>query len=206
MEIKNIKNIKNKITFDINGIKKIIDLSNKKYPYKFIIGVNGSGKTTLLRELSNNLKNIKYYRISDIINYIYKDINSIAVVLNDCIPNLNKTPKNINLFIKKINEYFNDKTIESFEPLKIKIKSSKKLINFLELSDGEINLFLIWCYAIFSNYKIICFDDIECSLHITWQLNLIDSLIECTDKKYIIATHSPSIIDYNNDFNNFLEL
>lgn len=75
--------------------------------------------------------------------------------------------------------------------------SNKKKIAWFDLSKGEKTLLcLLLNTYIYRDYGILyLLDEPEQSLHIDWQEMLLESLIELAPKcKFIIATHSPSVI------------
>jgi len=88
----------------------------------------------------------------------------------------------------------------------------EKVIDALSLSSGERHLLTMFLYLIReikNDGSLILIDEPEMSLHINWQRRFIDDLLETLVKRYselegnplwtsphrfLIATHSPSII------------
>ena len=71
-----------------------------------------------------------------------------------------------------------------------------------KLSSGEKNLIIMLYEILFNahNYSIILVDEPEISLNINWHYNFIEILKEIKEFKkfqYIIATHSPQIVNDN---------
>ncbi|MDZ4500952.1 AAA family ATPase [Bacillus cereus] len=138
-------------------------------------------------------------------------LNSILAVNN----NNNLVMRLINLYdqhMKKVNlqlkpyEYLN-KCFYNFFKGKINLNLDNYTISlsqpFKDLSTGEKQLITILSYAALSlntkKYKpLIIIDEPELSLHISWQLNFLNSLLDLPNINVILATHSPYIA--NRDF------
>ncbi len=117
----------------------------------------------------------------------------------------NKT-NHIDLFLSILNNLFYDKKIliDYNHNFKI-VKNNKDIISLNELSSGEKNLFIIFFDCIFKiqNESLILIDEPEISLHVEWQIAFINNLFkiknskikELTNLTYLIATHSPQIIN-----------
>ena len=72
------------------------------------------------------------------------------------------------------------------------------LLNYL--SSGEKNDFIMFCELIFKAPRgsIVFIDEPEISLHISWQEEYIDRLLEIcrmNDLQAVVATHSPNIVN-----------
>ena len=90
--------------------------------------------------------------------------------------------------------------IIKFTPGGIRVISSGKEISIEYLSSGEKNDFVMFYRLIFNTYQngIVLIDEPEISLHIEWQEEYLDRLIEICKMnglQAIVATHSPSIIN-----------
>ncbi|MGM0789887.1 MAG: AAA family ATPase [Bacillota bacterium] len=97
-------------------------------------------------------------------------------------------------FKDKIQLYFYDYSIELS-------------LHFRHLSTGEKQLITLLSYAALSlgkkTYKpLIIIDEPELSLHISWQMKLLASLLELPDINILLATHSPYIA--NSDYENYI--
>ncbi len=114
-----------------------------------------------------------------------------------------KMYSNINNFIRIINSFFidSDKTIELDSLGKIIIKRpNKKSCPVTALSSGERQLLVIFAHAFFNKYnaseKVFIIDEPELSLHLRWQQIFIETIVEnCPKTQFIMATHSPDIVD-----------
>jgi len=103
-----------------------------------------------------------------------------------------------------INDYFNNKEMQinkkdgySFKLTKGLLK--EKPVPLENLSSGEQHILVLFFELIFNEDKkrIILIDEPELSLHVSWQINLVDILIHITnlnDDSMVLATHSPSIL------------
>lgn len=95
-----------------------------------------------------------------------------------------------------------------FTPNGIKIMSGNKEISISCLSSGEKNDFVMFYRLIFNITKnsIVLIDEPEISLHIEWQEEYLDRLIDICEMnglQAIVATHSPNIV--NGHFDLFVE-
>jgi predicted ATPase len=85
---------------------------------------------------------------------------------------------------------------------------SEKVIPWHLLSRGEKTLLYLF-FAVFlykSKVTVFLFDEPEISMHVKWQHNLIKDLAELApDNQFIIATHSPSLVQ-NGWLGNCLEI
>ncbi|KAA0760409.1 hypothetical protein DT250_24915 [Bacillus sp. AR2-1] len=99
---------------------------------------------------------------------------------------------------KSFNKFFKGKIALDLENYTIKLSKS-----FKDLSTGEKQLITILSYAALSlkteKYKpLIIIDEPELSLHISWQLNFLKTLLDLPSINVVLATHSPYIA--NSDF------
>ncbi|QSX29561.1 ATP-binding protein [Shewanella cyperi] len=81
-------------------------------------------------------------------------------------------------------------------------------LSFQDLSSGERQLFYILLRAANSRGKFTIFlmDEPEISLHLSWQEELINSILELNDNcQIIIVTHSPAII-MNGWLNSYMDI
>lgn len=103
----------------------------------------------------------------------------------------------INLFIKTVNEYFTNKSIEFHLTSGFALKQlpDNEPIDFNWLSSGEKQLLLLLINTITSadEATIFIIDEPEISLNIKWQRKLIKTLLDFSSEKniqFILATHS----------------
>ncbi|HEB2439599.1 hypothetical protein CN335_12545 [Bacillus thuringiensis] len=182
--------------------KKIAQLAEESP--KFSIN-QGSSKHK--KNQKRNFKNIEDY---------YKQYTE-HIILNNFLAtnNNNLVMRLINLYdqhMKKVNhqlkpyEYLN-KCFNNFFKGKITLDLDNYTIKlsqpFKNLSTGEKQLITMLSYAALSlktqKYKpLIIIDEPELSLHISWQLNFLNALLDLPNVNVILATHSPYIA--NSDF------
>lgn len=98
-------------------------------------------------------------------------------------------------FVKNINFFFHNKTLEFDYMEGIKIKSDSSKLNIDLLSSGEKQLLLLFCNLLPARDKtsIFIIDEPEISLNVEWQRELIRALLELTEEskiQFIFATHS----------------
>lgn len=81
----------------------------------------------------------------------------------------------------------------------------KKVLNLSQLSSGEKQEIVLFYDLIFSNTKdelLLLIDEPEISLHISWQKEFLDDLLEVakhSNIQVIVATHSPQIVSNHMD-------
>lgn len=103
------------------------------------------------------------------------------------------------LFLNLINELFaeTEKTIDFDADNSIIFrKPNDKIITAYQLSSGEKQILIILLQVLMQNNQpsIILMDEPELSLHLSWQLRLIDMIQSLNENcQLIIATHAPGI-------------
>ncbi len=129
--------------------------------------------------------------------------NVLAIYISDTEQKLNvlkELAQKITLFKTTINKLFQYKRIAISRESGIKILSnSGEEIPPTSLSSGEKHEFVLLFEFLFSAKKnsIVLIDEPELSLHVAWQDEFLNDLIEITELNnfdVIIATHSPQII------------
>ena len=105
--------------------------------------------------------------------------------------------RSIDIFNKR-NEITNKKI--RFTQSGIEVYSGDKKIDIEWLSSGEKNDFVMFYRLIFNTAKngIILIDEPEISLHIEWQEEYLDRLIDICKMngvQALVATHSPNIVN-----------
>ncbi|QNK57324.1 AAA family ATPase [Paenibacillus sp. PAMC21692] len=150
------------------------------------------------------------------------DVDDKDTVLNS----LFSIGENNKLVLRLINLYDNhmkkvNKQLEPYEYLKNNLyKFFKNKINltfdnynlklsrqFKELSTGEKQLITLLSYVALSQnnglYKpVIIIDEPELSLHISWQIKLLNTLKSLSEANILLATHSPYIA--NSDYEDYI--
>ncbi|WP_017631337.1 AAA family ATPase, partial [Vibrio sp. 624788] len=103
------------------------------------------------------------------------------------------------ILFSKMNEYFNysGKNIRKDKEGRITLSTKDKLIPCDKLSRGEKTvIYLFLSIFLERNSELFIIDEPEIGLHIDWQFKLIKDLMSIVPgKQFIVATHSPSIIE-----------
>ena len=76
------------------------------------------------------------------------------------------------------------------------IKYNNDILNHKDLSSGEKQLIIIFLNILLvKDNSIIIMDEPELSLHVNWQLTLIEAILKLNSKaQYIIVTHNPILV------------
>jgi energy-coupling factor transporter ATP-binding protein EcfA2 len=110
----------------------------------------------------------------------------------------------INTFIRNINQFYVDKQIQYDLGHGLKVVSNgDQELSPRMLSSGEKQLLLLLCYIIVAREKpsIVLIDEPELSLNVTWQRNLVRTLLECVEAnnlQLLLATHSIELLTQYN--------
>ena len=106
--------------------------------------------------------------------------------------------------IEALDIMFNRKSTHIMNNNEIYFKSdSGKEISPFDLSSGEKQLYIILSESVLQKSKpyIYIADEPELSLHIDWQVSLVDSLKDLnTECQILFATHSPDIVSHYDPF------
>ena len=119
-------------------------------------------------------------------------------------------------FERTVNGYFRDKEIvvEPRNGFTVTTESGEQLSEDV-LSSGEYHLLYLMVAALTTQRRgtVLAIDEPELSMHISWQRQLIDSLLLCASNaspQLVLATHSPDVVggyrDYLVEFGNADEL
>ncbi|WP_237206269.1 AAA family ATPase [Rothia nasimurium] len=132
------------------------------------------------------------------------DITLLQIYLDDneqkLAPFSNLVDK-IELFTRIINERLSNKKI-SIDPKKgiLLTKSNDTNIPLQSLSSGEQHEIILMAELIFNVQPgtLVLIDEPEISLHVSWQYKFIPDVLDISEVskfKFLVATHSPQIID-----------
>jgi energy-coupling factor transporter ATP-binding protein EcfA2 len=108
--------------------------------------------------------------------------------------------RSITSFVDSLNNFYINKQISFHTRDGIKILSREgETLDPRVLSSGERQLLILFCSAIQTTDKprLFIIDEPELSLNVTWQRDLIDALIRCTERgavQFILATHSLELL------------
>lgn len=167
-------------------------------------------------ELENQIK-IFYKKLLEDINsevnprmeYIF-NASKIAQVnkISEVFDNYDKKVKSLNEPIDKLEKIVNRFFEDSAEPKKLCIeedevyfltKHNERKVKIGDLSSGEKQILILFTYLIFDiankHNPIFIIDEPELSLHLLWQKNFVNSVLETNhNMQLILATHAPEII------------
>lgn len=180
-------------------IEKLSILETKREELEKL-GLVLKGKTTTLPQDNNpNETMLKFYTlyISDteqklqVFDGIKKKLELLLNIINTKTQFSNKRMR------------IDNKSGVIFEPINTNI-NGKHIIPLEKLSSGEKHDFILFYELIFKCDKncIVLIDEPEISLHVAWQMEFINELskiCEMNGMQAIIATHSPDIVNGNND-------
>jgi len=181
-----------------NIVKSLKELSEKRN--ELTLRSILSGKTT------ERLIDVEQIKEDDIKNS--ETVNQVlSIYIEDNYKKfsvLDELLKKINVFEKAINYVFRDKEIKINRETGYVVKSMRgklagKEIPITMLSSGEQHFLVLFFELIFNSKKnqLVLIDEPEMSLHISWQLDFVDKLIDISglnNTQFILASHSPSII------------
>lgn len=138
---------------------------------------------------------------NDLFSILLQDLETQLTVFEK-----DKFAEKVLLFHEILNEYFMDKEVifdthlHLEDVVKFETSSLVSEIPFYKLSSGEKQEFILWYLMLFEipENALILIDEPEISLHIDWQMDFLprlQRLIELRNVYFLIATHSPSIIN-----------
>lgn len=190
------KSLSNQIVLELQIVNDLHRLSSK---------TNEINKRGILSSKSTD-ELINQINVSDVsANNTVKQF--LSLYINDNYKKfevLDDLMKRITLFEKLINSVFEGKNLTINKSTGYSVVSNRgkyngKVIQPNMLSSGEQH-FLVMFFELVFNAKtnqLILVDEPELSLHISWQIDMVDRLIEIArmnDINFLLATHSPSII------------
>ena len=108
-----------------------------------------------------------------------------------------------------VNRFFEDsaekkKLVIEEEDIYFITEYNNRRVEIYDLSSGEKQILILFTYLVFDiaskQNPIFIIDEPELSLHLLWQKNLVNSVLETNKNiQLILATHSPEIIANNRD-------
>ena len=153
-------------------------------------------------EFEKKTKKLKT-RIDEIINNIQKASEDELLEFKKLKTEEKNIKENIfskmNLFKEIIDSFLKDTNKEIIlddEKVPLLIKLNDKELEYKDLSSGEKQLLIILLSVLLANKNsIIIMDEPELSLHVNWQLKLVESILKLnSDIQYIIVTHNPILV------------
>jgi predicted ATPase len=153
--------------------------------------VVGSGASTKLYE---RVKGLVEILDSDLL----RNIEGVAEQV-ESLKSLGLKKTNSNMFIDEANVFFKKthRTLVLNEKNLLALKTNRGEIQWYDFSKGEKTLICLLLVAHLnrSQSKIFLLDEPDLSLHITWQKQLLPSLLKLApNAQFIVATHSPALV------------
>lgn len=169
----------------------------------------------LLEDFEKSEEDASGHDIDLVINF-YKIIQAETIVYE--AERLQRSKNSVDINIEKFFDIVNSFYAKSAFPKTIYAKGNKIVFKMNDnsklrdvpldkLSSGEQQIFVLMSHIIFEVSKlkscILIIDEPERSLHMEWQERLVDAILtSCnkTDVQLTIATHSPEIISYYQEY------
>ena len=139
------------------------------------------------------------FKLSELIK-----ITNIIAKAEEVEKSKDRTLEPLSNFLSAVNKFINTKTSQKEISIdsegQIFLKTSyKNRIDLQELSSGEKQIVTFFAYLIFglrdTNQSLFIVDEPELSLHLQWQRQFVDTILELNpDIQLIFATHAPEII------------
>jgi len=199
------------------AIRKIDETKIKKYfsQQKKLIGLYKNFLEVDKDELNSKLENKPRHKKNDV-ELKEKDITNLIFSINQSsdlimqlinlydahLKRMNIHEEPYNYLERNFKKFFKDKINLNFFDYNLELS-----LPFGTLSTGEKQLITLLSYAALSMSErtyspLIIMDEPELSLHISWQLKLLGTLLEIPDINLLLATHSPYIA--NSDYENYI--
>ena len=195
-----ISKIQNDYTVVLKTIKKWDNSTNEKITIFFESLLNDIKKS----KNKNGLNIEILFKLSELIK-----INSVIEKAERLEQSKSKVTQPLSNFINAVNKFIkgknNKKEICIDKEGQLFLKTSHKpKIDLQLLSSGEKQIVTFFAYLVFglnnTNQSLFIVDEPELSLHLEWQLEFVDTLLELNpDIQLIFATHSPEIIGKRRD-------
>lgn len=195
-----ISKIQNDYTVVLKTIKKWDDSTNEKITIFFESLLNDIKKS----KNENGLNIEILFKLSELIK-----INSVIEKAERLEQSKSKVTQPLSNFLNAVNKFIkgknNKKEICIDKEWQLFLKTSHKpKIDLQLLSSGEKQIVTFFAYLVFglnnTNQSLFIVDEPELSLHLEWQLEFVDTLLELNpDIQLIFATHSPEIIGKRRD-------
>ena len=211
---------------DSNFARRAMDAIRNKYPHLSVEEVNTKWKALVERRdkfyaigLLNTYERHSYEKVDfKLLDDDYQAdesfLHMLTVYLKDCQTKddiLAPIYRKILLMTRIINEdhgFARKKLVFNFgdanRPFVYFETDKGNEIPISQLSSGEKNDFIIFTELIFNSRKdtLVLIDEPEISLHLAWQLKIVDELLEIADInnfQTLIATHAPGIAEGRED-------
>lgn len=160
--------------------------------------VKGDGKSSQDSYLDTRLEKLQSdygYYLSDLVKELTERINSNSSITKQELDKINERK---NLFISLVNECFTEtgKELSNDSTKLVFLKDNAIGIYPKELSSGEKQLLIILLTVLLERGEeyVLMLDEPEISMHISWQYQLIDMILQLNPNvQILLTTHSPMI-------------
>jgi predicted ATPase len=160
--------------------------------------VKGDGKSSQDSYLDTRLEKLQSdygYYLSDLVKELTERINSNSSITKQELDKINERK---NLFISLVNECFAEtgKELSNDSTKLVFLKDNAIGIYPKELSSGEKQLLIILLTVLLERGEeyVLMLDEPEISMHISWQYQLIDMILQLNPNvQILLTTHSPMI-------------
>ncbi len=206
----NINDYVNSNVFKNDTIKKDIENFKRAHLYDDELG-------ELIKSFYEKLlksENEKNKNTSEQLEYVF-NVSKLAQMskINDVFNQYDDKVKELKEPITKletiVNRFFEDsaekkKLVIEEEDIYFITEYNNRRVEIYDLSSGEKQILILFTYLVFDiaskQNPIFIIDEPELSLHLLWQKNLVNSVLETNKNiQLILATHSPEIIANNRD-------
>jgi predicted ATP-binding protein involved in virulence len=192
--------------YDLESIIKGLMQQDKERNYLAQMGLLDT------KEKFEETINIQEFTTDDFINSNLAEVLSLFLEDNKAKLNVFNDMKNrVNLFQNIVNKRLSDKsiTLDRNEGFIIRFSNGERLDKVYQLSSGEQHTIVLMFDLLFKSAEstLVLIDEPELSLHVEWQMDFLDEIKQIAKlrrQKYIIATHSPQIV--NGEWNLLKEL
>ncbi|UOQ47205.1 ATP-binding protein [Gracilibacillus caseinilyticus] len=165
------------------------DISSLNMIKEYTNSIEWSKKTLETPNSNDNITEALKVMIS------YEKVEKLIQMYNEAHKEISKKKAQFDNLKMTLSKFLNKK-VELEDGNLIFIKKGR-ILKYEDLSAGEKQLVALFVYTKLSadNESIVIIDEPELSLHIKWQRELIEALMDGeNDKQFIISTHSPFII------------
>lgn len=165
----------------------------------------GLGSSEISPEMAATISATKGNKLNLINSILQPYLAGLTARLNDVYP----LYLLVDTFVTQVNKFLRDKKLvyslrTGFRILVDPVATRSQQIPPAQLSSGEQQLILLFCYVLISRDKpsVFIIDEPEISLNIVWQRMLIGSLRELVNEaeiQFIFASHSMEILSKHKD-------
>ncbi|WP_162936275.1 AAA family ATPase [Pannonibacter phragmitetus] len=177
-------------------IRRLEDIevqTNRLEEYELAATLDMGAFKESLSSISNEQRELSSELIKPYIESVWSRLDALSQIY-----------KILDRFVKNINSFLTGKRIIYKLTQGFSIVTSTGRLDPSQLSSGEQQLILMFCYALTARDRpsVFMIDEPEISLNVKWQRQLLQSLTEITsgsDIQFILASHSLELISQHRD-------